>query len=39
MLEAECGTGQLTNFLGLSWKRRVLGGHLPQLAAAGERFP
>lgn len=26
VLEAGCGTGQLTNFLGLSWKRRVLGG-------------
>ena len=26
VLEAGCGTGQLTNFLGLSWRRRVLGG-------------
>ena len=26
VLEAGCGTGQLTNFLGLSWKRRVFGG-------------
>ncbi|HEX3339469.1 MAG TPA: class I SAM-dependent methyltransferase [Pseudolabrys sp.] len=36
VLEAGCGTGQLTNFLGLSWKRRVLGGDIclnsPQLA-------
>jgi SAM-dependent methyltransferase len=28
VLEAGCGTGQLTNFLGLSWKRRVLGGDI-----------
>ena len=26
VLEAGCGTGQLTNFLSLSWKRRVFGG-------------
>jgi SAM-dependent methyltransferase len=26
VLEAGCGTGQLTNFLGLSWRRRVFGG-------------
>jgi SAM-dependent methyltransferase len=26
ILEAGCGTGQLTNFLGMSWKRRVIGG-------------
>ena len=26
VLEAGCGTGQLTNFLGLSWRHRVLGG-------------
>ena len=26
VLEAGCGTGQLTNFLGLFWKRRVFGG-------------
>jgi SAM-dependent methyltransferase len=26
VLDVGCGTGQLTNFLGLSWKRRVLGG-------------
>ena len=26
VLEAGCGTGQLTNFLGLSWKRRIFGG-------------
>lgn len=26
VLEAGCGTGQLTNFLGLSWRRRVIGG-------------
>jgi len=36
VLEAGCGTGQLTNFLGLSWKRRVLGGDIclnsPRLA-------
>jgi len=25
VLEAGCGTGQLTNFLGLSWKRKVFG--------------
>ena len=28
VLEAGCGTGQLTNFLGMSWKRRVLGGDM-----------
>jgi SAM-dependent methyltransferase len=28
VLEAGCGTGQLTNFLGLSWKRRVSGGDI-----------
>ncbi len=28
VLEAGCGTGQLTNFLGLSRKRRVLGGDI-----------
>lgn len=28
VLEAGCGTGQLTNFLGLSWKRRVFGGDI-----------
>jgi SAM-dependent methyltransferase len=28
VFEAGCGTGQLTNFLGLSWKRRVLGGDI-----------
>jgi cyclopropane fatty-acyl-phospholipid synthase-like methyltransferase len=28
VLEAGCGAGQLTNFLGLSWKRRVLGGDI-----------
>jgi SAM-dependent methyltransferase len=28
VLEAGCGTGQLTNFLGLSWRRRVLGGDI-----------
>jgi SAM-dependent methyltransferase len=28
VLEAGCGTGQLTNFLGLSWKRRVFGSDL-----------
>jgi SAM-dependent methyltransferase len=28
VLEAGCGTGQLTNFLGLSWKRRVIGGDM-----------
>src|SRR5262249_56813561 len=26
VLEAGCGTGQLTNFLGLSWRHRVFGG-------------
>jgi SAM-dependent methyltransferase len=26
VLEAGCGTGQLTNFLGLSWRRRAFGG-------------
>ena len=28
VLEAGCGTGQLTNFLGLSWQRRVFGGDI-----------
>ena len=28
VLDAGCGTGQLTNFLGLSWKRRVFGGDI-----------
>jgi hypothetical protein len=28
VLEVGCGTGQLTNFLGLSWKRRVFGGDI-----------
>jgi SAM-dependent methyltransferase len=28
VLDAGCGTGQLTNFLDLSWKRRVLGGDI-----------
>ncbi len=28
VLEAGCGTGQLTNFLGLSWKRRAFGGDI-----------
>jgi SAM-dependent methyltransferase len=28
VLEAGCGTGQLTNYLGLSWKRRVIGGDM-----------
>lgn len=28
VLEVGCGTGQLTNFLGLSWKRRILGTDL-----------
>lgn len=28
VLEAGCGTGQLTNFLGMSWKRRVFGGDI-----------
>jgi SAM-dependent methyltransferase len=28
MLEAGCGTGQLTNFLGMNWRRRVIGGDL-----------
>jgi SAM-dependent methyltransferase len=28
VLEAGCGTGQLTNFLGLSWRRRVFGGDI-----------
>ncbi len=26
ILEAGCGTGQLTNFLGMSWRRRIFGG-------------
>jgi SAM-dependent methyltransferase len=28
VLEAGCGTGQLTNFLGLDWRRRVIGADL-----------
>jgi len=28
VLEAGCGTGQLTNFLGLSWRHRVFGGDI-----------
>jgi SAM-dependent methyltransferase len=28
VLEAGCGTGRLTNFLGLSWRRRVFGGDI-----------
>lgn len=28
VLEAGCGTGQLTNFLALSWKRRCFGGDI-----------
>ena len=28
ILEAGCGTGQLTNFLGMSWRRRVFGGDI-----------
>jgi SAM-dependent methyltransferase len=28
VLEAGCGTGQMTNFLGMSWKRKVLGGDM-----------
>jgi SAM-dependent methyltransferase/uncharacterized protein YbaR (Trm112 family) len=28
VLEAGCGTGQLTNFLGMSWRRRVFGGDI-----------
>ncbi len=28
VLEAGCGTGQLSNFLGLSWKRKVFGSDL-----------
>ena len=28
VLEAGCGTGQLTNFLGMSWQRRVFGGDI-----------
>jgi len=28
VLEARCGTGQMTNFLGLSWRRRVFGGDI-----------
>jgi SAM-dependent methyltransferase len=28
VLEAGCGTGQLTNYLGLSWKRRCFGGDI-----------
>ena len=26
ILEAGCGTGHLTNFLGMSWRRRIFGG-------------
>ena len=28
MLEAGCGTGQLSNFLGMSWKRRCFAGDI-----------
>jgi len=28
VLEAGCGTGQMTNFLGMSWKRRILGADI-----------
>ena len=28
VLEAGCGTGQLTNFLGMNWRRRVVGADL-----------
>jgi SAM-dependent methyltransferase/uncharacterized protein YbaR (Trm112 family) len=28
VLEAGCGTGQLTNFLGMEWRRRVIGADL-----------
>jgi SAM-dependent methyltransferase len=28
VLEAGCGTGQLSNFLGMSWRRRVFGGDI-----------
>ncbi len=28
VLEAGCGTGQMTNFLGMSWKHRVVGGDI-----------
>src|SRR5262249_39636795 len=28
VLEAGCGTGQLTNFLGMNWRRRVIGADL-----------
>jgi SAM-dependent methyltransferase/uncharacterized protein YbaR (Trm112 family) len=28
LLEAGCGTGQLTNFLGMNWRRRVIGADL-----------
>ncbi len=28
VVEAGCGTGQLTNFLGLAWNRRVFGGDI-----------
>lgn len=28
VLEAGCGTGQMTNFLGMSWQRRVIGGDM-----------
>jgi SAM-dependent methyltransferase len=28
VLEAGCGTGQLSNFLGMSWRRRVIAGDL-----------
>jgi SAM-dependent methyltransferase/uncharacterized protein YbaR (Trm112 family) len=28
VLEAGCGTGQLTNFLGMNWRRRIIGADL-----------
>jgi SAM-dependent methyltransferase len=28
VLEAGCGTGQLTNFLGMAWDRKVIGGDI-----------
>jgi SAM-dependent methyltransferase/uncharacterized protein YbaR (Trm112 family) len=28
VLEVGCGTGQLTNFLGMNWRRRVVGGDM-----------
>jgi predicted NodU family carbamoyl transferase len=36
VLEAGCGTGQPTNFLGLSWRRRVIGGDVWVQPAAGD---